>query len=63
MYVAAVRRGVTLLAVDADGMMGDRVTALIEQHGPIDVAERNSGRIAGGATDHAWNRARREADL
>jgi len=40
-YIAAVRRGATLLAVDADDAGQARVAEIIEQHAPIDIAERD----------------------
>ncbi len=49
-YIAAVRRGATLLAVDADGEA--RVTEIIEHHAPSDIRERGpaSAAPAGKAT-------------
>ena len=41
-YVAAVRRGATLLAVDADDARQARVAEVIEHHAPIDIQERDS---------------------
>jgi hypothetical protein len=41
-YIAAVRRGATLLAVDADDAGPARVTEIIEHHAPSDIAEPGS---------------------
>ena len=40
-YIAAVRRGATLLAVDVGDSRQARVAELIEQHAPSDIAERS----------------------
>src|SRR5260370_30028447 len=40
-YIAAVRRGATLLAVQADDAGQARVAQIIERHAPIDIAERD----------------------
>jgi hypothetical protein len=46
-YIAAVRRGATLLAVDAGDTRRAEVTRIIELHAPIDidVAERRSREV------------------
>ena len=36
-YIAAVRRGTTLLAVQCDGPRRARVTQIMEHHAPIDI--------------------------
>jgi hypothetical protein len=45
-YIAAVRRGATLLAVDADPVGQARVTKIIEHHAPSDILERGSASAA-----------------
>src|SRR6266853_3924369 len=45
-YIAAVRRGETLLAVDADASRQARVAEIIGQHAPMDIAERDSIRVS-----------------
>ena len=55
-YIAAVRRGVTLLAVDTTRDGQARVARIIEQHAPIDMAAQGSDRVADAAT------GRRKAD-
>jgi len=57
-YIAAVRRGATLLAVDADDSRQARVAEIIEQHSPSDIAERGSDRVSDAATGEARARAR-----
>ena len=42
-FIEAVRRGATLLAVDAGDSRQARVTEIIQQHAPSDIAER--GRV------------------
>jgi hypothetical protein len=49
-YIAAVRSGATLLAIDADDAGPARVAQIIEQHAPLDIAERGSDRVADAAT-------------
>ena len=39
-YLAAVRRGMTLLAARVEAMEHARVANLIEQHAPMEIAER-----------------------
>jgi len=41
-YIAAVRRGATLLAVDADDAGQARVAEIVEHHAPIDIQEQGS---------------------
>jgi hypothetical protein len=41
LYIAAVRRGATLLAVDADAAAQARVTQIIERYAPTDITERH----------------------
>ncbi len=52
-YLAAVRRGATLLAVDADDAGPVRVTKIIEHHAPNDIAERGSDRVSDAASGEA----------
>jgi len=59
-YIAAVRRGATLLAVDADDAGQARVTEIIEHHAPSDIAERGSGRHSDAASETARGRRRRD---
>ena len=47
-YTAAVRRGATLLAVDADDAGQARVAEIIEHHAPIDITEPGSVSTAPG---------------
>jgi len=49
-YIAAVRSGATLLAVDADDSGQVRVAEIIEHHAPIDIAERSSDSVADAAS-------------
>ena len=42
LYIAPVRRGATLLAVDAENAGEARVTEIIEHHAPSDILERGS---------------------
>jgi hypothetical protein len=48
-YLAAVRRGMTLLAARIEAMEHARVADLIEQHAPVEIAEREAD-LATGAT-------------
>jgi hypothetical protein len=56
-YIAAVRRGVTLLAVDAGDSRRTRVTEIIDHHAPSDLADRGPDRVSAG---EARGRARRD---
>jgi hypothetical protein len=47
-YLAAVRDGRTLLAVQVDEFDSARVAAIIELHAPIDIAERRLSDAAAG---------------
>jgi hypothetical protein len=43
-YLAAVRRGTTLLAVQAEGTQRARATEIIEHHAPVEIeGRRNRG--------------------
>ena len=48
-YLAAVRRGITLLAARVEAMEHARVADLIEQHSPIEIAEREADLATGAA--------------
>ena len=58
-YVAAVRRGATLLAVDADDAGQAWIAEIIEHHAPSDIAERGSDRVSDAASGDAQARVRR----
>lgn len=47
LYVSAVRRGTTLLAVHAEDAEGARVAEIIQDHAPTDIAEREADLAAG----------------
>jgi hypothetical protein len=55
-YIAAVRRGATLLAVDAEDAGEDRVTEIIEHHAPSDIEERGSSSAAPADGPHGSER-------
>ena len=57
-YIAAVRRGAILLAVDADDAGQAQVAEIIEHHVPIDIAERGCDRFADAASGAARGQAR-----
>jgi len=47
-YAEAVRRGGTLVTVRADDTLRDRVTAILDQHSPVDLDQRASQWRSGG---------------
>lgn len=54
-YIAAVRRGTTLLAVRVKGVDRARTVEIVESHAPMDVAYDDADRIPAGAAGAGWN--------
>jgi len=59
-YIAAVRRGTTLLAVQAKGADRARVVEIVESHGPIDLADDVADRVSDVAADLGESRPNRD---